>query len=1162
MCILLERFFTLSPDGVELSYDHDINWVQRTAEIKGPDGEVLFKQENIRCPEAWSQLSLDIASSKYFYGAPGTLERECDIEQLCKRVAGTISKWALEDKYIDSEEAKVFYDELMYVLLHQVAAFNSPVWFNCGVGEKAQLSACFLLSVQDSLESILELQRTQAMIYKFGSGSGVNLSTLRSSKEPIGSGDNTSSGPVSFMRGFDSWAGVIKSGQRKRRAAQMFILDDSHPDILEFIDCKVREENKARALAEVGYEGSVEVSHVFYQNANHSVRVTDNFMNAAAKGQDWVTKYVVTGEPCETLKARDVLHKIAESTWCCGDPGIQFHDTTNLWHTCKNSGEIVGGNPCCFTGDMLIDTSEGRIRIDELVRMYNTGEELPYAFSYDFNLRDPALCKIKRAWVAGKATKIVTVTTEKGHSIRCTPEHKFYLYDGTAVEAKNLKTGVHLRKIARAANKHRSNRRMLYCREGKGEFQNRWTWEQVNGSIPEGFHVHHRNGDPTDDRLSNLALEPGKDHISEHSLGESNPRFINIPDDTLMLIMCYLESKPKGTHKQSTKFTSQRWNDAINSLGLCGVVPKANHVRGIQGKPWVEFMAWAQQRVSEVNDRVVSVEIVDSDELVYDIEVEGIHNFGVTNLEDTSTSSLVVSNSEYVFLPDSACNLASINLLKFLGDDGVFDHTSFCRVARILVIAMDVVVGKAGYPTPQIADNSLKFRALGLGYTNLGALLMASGLPYDSDSGRELAAAITALLTGEAYRTSGLLAEKLGTFPGFATNKKPMLEVIQKHKDCVESLSSKLVPNGLVDKTNQLWDEVVSLGKKVGFRNAQVTLLAPNGTIGFLMGCSTTGVEPAFSLVSYKRLVGGGALVLTAGAIVRALETLGYSEDKRMRIKKYIEDKGTVEGCLDIRDIDIPVFDCAAKASSATRVILPGGHISMMAAVQPFLSGAISKTINVPNDTSVEQIEDLYIKSWQAGLKSVAIYRDGSKGAQPLSTSKKDDKEVKKPVVSPRRKLPATRRSITHKFEVGGSEGYLTVGLYEDGMPGELFVTMSKSGSPFRGLLDAIGILVSKLLQYRAGVQVVCDMLRHMRFEPAGMTSNPDIRFASSILDYIAKWLELQFLKPTADEPKVISTTEDFGSDDSPLCSECGMQTRRSGTCFVCLGCGSTSGCS
>ena len=839
---------TFCPPDVASPFD-TVAWERRTASIKTESGDVVFEQTDCEVPATWSQRATNVVASKYFYGEPGTPERETSVRQLIHRVVRTIADWGLADGYFATpDDGERFYRELAWLCLHQCISFNSPVWFNVGLYhcygirgaacnwywdphtqsvrqpenpyEYPQASACFIQSVADNMEDIMELARSEAMLFKFGSGTGTDLSTLRSYREKL-SGGGKPSGPLSFMRVYDQIAGVVRSGGKTRRAAKMQSLKVSHPDILEFIECKYKEERKARALIQAGYTPEEAYSTVLYQNANLSVRVTDEFMQAVEADAPWTTHWVTDpSREGPTYRARELLQKMAQTAWACGDPGIQYDTTINRWHTCPNSGRINASNPC----------------------------------------------------------------------------------------------------------------------------------------------------------------------------------------------------------------------------------------------------------------------------------------------------------SEYMFLDDSACNLASVNLMKFRRPDGTFDAHRFMAACRVTFIAQEILVDHASYPTPRIARNSHRFRPIGLGYTNLGSLIMAAGLPYDSDEARGLCSAVTALMHGAAYRTSAELAAAVGPFEGFEENRAPMLRVMEMHWEKQEQI--RHCPPYLKPIVRQVWDEVLTAGRRYGFRNAQATVLAPTGTISFMMDCDTTGIEPEIALVKFKQLAGGGTMKIVNQTVPLALQTLGYSEDQIAAIVEYIDAHNTMEGAPHLRPEHLPVFDCAFVAPGGTRYIPWRAHVLMMAAAQPFLSGAISKTVNMPRESTPEHIAGAFMEGWKLGLKALAVYRDGSKESQPLSTRSESDKAAAQPLPPPRReRLPDTRQSITHKFSVNGHEGYITVGLYPDGRPGELFITMAKEGSTIGGLMDCFGTAVSMSLQYGVPLKVYVEKFSHTRFEPQGITSNPEIRVATSIVDYIFRWLGKTFLSEKGTEP-------------------------------------------
>ncbi len=985
-------------------YDQ-LEWERRTAEIADDAGKVVFKQENVEVPKAWSLLATKVVVSKYFYGEQGTSERETSVRQLVHRICRTIADWGVKDGYFTKADGEVFYDELTWLCLNQYGAFNSPVWFNVGLyhqyhvgncssrgnwyceprtarAERAktqyeypQCSACFIQSVQDNMESIMQLAQSEAMLFKFGSGTGTDLSPLRSSKEKL-SGGGRPSGPLSFLRVYDQVANVVKSGGKTRRAAKMNTLHDWHGDIEEFIEAKMKEEKKARALIEQGYDGSYNgdaYGSVMYQNENLSVRVSDQFMEAAQQGREWWTRAVTTGKPLQKKDASTLLHKIAEGTWTCGDPGLQYDGAIQKWHTCKGTEPIHSTNPC----------------------------------------------------------------------------------------------------------------------------------------------------------------------------------------------------------------------------------------------------------------------------------------------------------SEYVFLNNTACNLASLNLIKFKRADGTFDVERFRTAVQIFITAQEILVDNASYPTREIAENSHIFRTLGLGYANLGSLIMSYGLPYDSDEGRALAGAITAIMTGHAYEQSAEIADVMGAFKGYRDarcahvtaplaedNVESMLSVVKQHREAVEDIQPSQDFNYLKEEARLAWDRALERGRAVGYRNAQVTVLAPTGTIAFLMDCDTTGIEPDIALVKYKLLAGGGLLKIVNRTVPEGLRRLGYSAEEAGRIVAHIEKYDTIEDVSNggqtvrsgLNPAHLPVFDCAFRPYRGQRSIHYLAHLKMMGAAQPFISGAISKTVNMPNESTIEDIRDAYVQAWKMGLKCVAIYRDGSKRSQPLNTKRTGGGSGKAAAVDTtalearikeleaevtrlaaqagkplRRRLSDTRTAITHKFDIAGHEGYLTVGLFETGQPGELFITMAKEGSTIGGLMDGIGTLTSLALQYGVPLEALVRKFAHVRFEPSGFTKNPDIRNAASITDYVFRWMGVQFIpgfreanSPNRNQPelaipglqeaekkkvnrpvpelaiaedtdlldappgnggngqghppvappqperqvKTLSDSVAHFQQDAPTCPNCGHVTVRNGACYKCLNCGESLGCS
>jgi ribonucleotide reductase alpha subunit len=1083
MGIGIRRHFTT--EGVH-PYD-TVRWERRDARISHyATGAVAFEQLGVEVPSAWSVNATNILAQKYFRGTLGTAGRESSLKQVADRVVDTITRWGSEGGYfVDDDEREAFRAELKYLVVHQRAAFNSPVWFNIGVPDvPQQASACFILAVEDSMSSILNWYVEEGTIFKGGSGAGINLSRIRSSREGL-NGGGTASGPVSFMRGADASAGTIKSGGKTRRAAKMVILDAGHPDIEDFIWCKAIEERKARALRDAGFDMDLDGkdSHsIQYQNANNSVRVTDEFMQAVLAGADWQLRAVTTGEVLRTLEARDLFRQVAKAAWECADPGLQFDTTINRWHTAPNAGRINGSNPCCFTGDTLVVTEDGTVPIGEIAARCDSGAPLPAVATVDVIDGTVLTRPVVKAWLAGHTTGLAVVHTAHGGCFRCTPEHRFLTAAGAWVEARDL-------------------------------------------------------------------------------------------------------------------------------------------------QPWTALHALAG------GDEVVFVDLVDeaAEVPVYDLEVAGTHNFAVAVDDD---HAVVVHNSEYMHLDNSACNLASLNLLAFLEPEGTFDVEGFMAAIEVVFTAQEILVGNADYPTERIAETSRRFRQLGIGFANLGALLMARGLPYDSDEGRAWAGAITALLTGHSYATSARTAARMGPFAGFTDNREAMLRVLGMHRDQVAAIDEELVPSDLLLSAREAWDSALEIGAHYGVRNAQASVTAPTGTIALMMDCDTTGIEPDLGLVKTKKLVGGGTMSIVNQTVPRALRRLGYTGGQIEGIVAHVDAHASIVGAPGLRPEHLPVFAC----SMGDNTIHYRGHIRMMGAVQPFLSGAISKTVNLPEEASVDDVEQLYIEAWRLGLKAVAIYRDNCKVAQPLATAKPPAAEagadgpeahdaelaakvaeletalerqtvvVRQPV---RERLPRRRRSSTFKFRVADCEGYVTVGEYDDGRPGEVFMQVSKQGSTLAGIMDAFAVAVSLGLQHGVPLATYVRKYTSMRFEPGGMTDDPDLRIATSLVDYIFRRLAVDYLSyeerlelgvltteerlqptlPGVEEGATPSSSivEELGLDemaagmppaprpspaahsvagpqarqaDAPYCYQCGVQMQRAGSCFACPSCGSTSGCS
>jgi ribonucleoside-diphosphate reductase alpha chain len=1308
----IQRYFT--QPGVD-PFD-TVEWEHRTAVIAGERGEVVFEQKDVEVPAFWSQLATNVVASKYFRGQVGTPEREHSVRQVIGRVVETLTRWGREMDYFASEQdAEAFRDELKHLLLYQYASFNSPVWFNVGIEPRPQSSACFIVSVEDTMESILDLAKTEGMIFKFGSGSGSNLSRIRGSKEFL-SGGGRASGPVSFMRGFDAFAGVIRSGGKTRRAAKMVVLNIDHPDIVDFIECKAKEEKKAWALIEEGYDPGFDTpggayDSVFFQNANHSVRVTDEFMQAVEQDGEWCTYARTTGEVMGRYRARELFRKIAEAAWVCGDPGLQFHDTTNKWHTVKNSGPIEASNPC-FTGESLVYTNKGLIRFRELMQRVNKGESfLVYTHSRTAaHPQDGVLLSEPVQWMITGVNEVWRLRFSNGIEVRCTPNHRFFTLNRGMVRADELTpedvvlvvdtpclptdaswqlpVPADWKQLRAKGERHAqlnlptewspSLAELLGHLTGDGSFVRSSPmviWVYGGKEEQEQLLPRHRAV------LESLGLRP---HLSQQPNGTVQMRVVRaafsrflqllgvshakahekrVPESIFQappeIVAAYLrglftaDGCARDDQKKGTRYVGlgsrsltllQQVQQLLLMFGIQSRIytqppkkPTFHYTRKRDGQPmtyeskgssydlritgpsirrfydYIGFALTSKQQTLERWIREHEFYAVRADaslverqfdgyELTYNL-TEPLHHSYIVN-------GLVVANcSEFVFLNDTSCNLASLNLMKFRLPDGRFDVEAFRAAVRILITAQEIIVDNSAYPTERICDNSHNFRPLGLGYANLGALLMSLGLPYDSDAGRAYAAIITAIMHGEAYRQSAIIARDCGApFPGFALNREPMLDVIRMHADALNQIQSEYVPASMLQTAREIYQEMLQLGEQYGYRNAQVTVLAPTGTIAFMLDCDTTGIEPDIALVKYKSLVGGGLLKIVNTTVPLALQQLGYSPEQIEAITRYIDEHDTIEGAPHLKEEHLPVFDCAFRPAKGTRCLAPMAHVKMMAAVQPFLSGAISKTVNVPNDATPEDIEEIYMQAWRRGLKAIAIYRDGSKRTQPLSTKKPSEQEAQLPVPTERpvrRHLPDERRSITHKFSIAGHEGYITVGMYEDGTPGEIFITMAKEGSVISGLMDAFATAISLALQYGVPLEKLVEKFSYTRFQPSGFTNNPQIPIATSIVDYIFRWLGMKFLnqqppqkqpletleeQPTPPAPSAVAQPEAMGitgakeapsslsptgqgetmdwsqlvklQQDAPPCPVCGMIMVRAGACHQCLNCGTSYGCS
>ncbi len=1223
----ISRFFT--KENIH-PYD-EVNWIKTTAEIPGSD----FKLEDVDFPDFYSQNAINIIASKYFKVNKGKQEKS--LKEIIDRVVKTFRKWGEEQGYFQNqEEADVFEKELTYIILNQYATFNSPVWFNVGIeGRKQQCSACFILGIEDSMESILDWIKIEGLIFKGGSGSGVNLSPLRGKGEKLSSG-GSSSGVISFMKAADAVAGSVKSGGTTRRAAKMVILNADHPEIMDFIRVKAEEEEKIRAFIEAGYD-LTDLNHplwqnIFFQNANNSVRIPDALMEAALRDGEWKTYYRTTGKVANTYKAKDILWEIAKAAWECGDPGVQFDDIIQKWHTCKNSGRINATNPC-VTGETLVATINGWRRIKDLV-----GKE-PFIVTHN------GFQKAIKVWKTG-TKPVYKIITKSGYELRATEDHPIYVIGKGDILVRDLHKGDKVKLIGAgfgsislekdiafmigyfagdgslsynglrnrysiaftggredlsALNyiKNTINEKLQYkrkyntsIRELISEFVVTTTRENIANLLKEYF-------DPEKKIFTDKVFELDKESIKAILQGlftadgtiTGNPKkgfYIGLDNTSLellkqvQLLLLSFGIKSK-IYKNRRNSIYQLLPDSNRNLKVYKV--KQFHSLRITRKSRLKFENEIgfyfdnvkNKKLKEINENyeAYNEELTDEiKEIIYDC-IEDVYDLTEPVTSHFVANGILVHNcAEYIFLDWTSCNLASINLLKFLKDDGSFDIPAFVHTARTVFLAQDILISKADYPIEKIAEETKKYRTIGLGYTNLGALIMALGLPYDSDEARHLAASITALMTGAAYKLSTEIAFKLGPFPEYEKNKEPMMEVIKLHQKELNKVEENEFNIEILKTAKEIWQEVINLGTQYGFRNAQATVIAPTGTISFMMDADTTGVEPDFALVKMKQLVGGGYIKIVNKTVPLALKRLGYLEKEIEDIVKHLEETQNIETAPHLKPEHLSVFDCAIKPPDGKRSIHWLGHVKMVAAIQPFISGGISKTFNMPNEATIQEIYDAYFTAWRLGIKCFAVYRDGSKATQALyGGEKKKEKRIA------RRRLPDLRQSETHKFSVAGHEGYLTYSFFEDGNLGEIFIRMSKQGSTLAGLLDAFAIAVSIALQYGVPLKELASKFVHMRFEPTGFTKNPEIPMASSIIDYIFKYLAFKFLTPEElkeigleakeenwlkEHPKLIDfetiKVKENNNLAGPPCKYCGGMTTRTGSCYTCLECGETSG--
>ncbi|HUB35379.1 MAG TPA: LAGLIDADG family homing endonuclease [Solirubrobacteraceae bacterium] len=1226
-----------------------VEWEIRDARI-GHGDRVAFEQKDVEFPRSWSQNATNIVAQKYFRGQLGHPARERSVKQMIARVAGTISAWGRERGYFASDEdGEAFEAELTHILLHQMAAFNSPVWFNVGFEESPQCSACFILSVKDTMESILDWNTKEGMIFRGGSGSGINLSNIRGSMEHLAKG-GTASGPVSFMRGADSWAGTIKSGGKTRRAAKMVVLDVDHPDIKEFIWCKAKEEDKAQALRDAGFDMSIDgegFKSIQYQNANNSVRVTDEFMRAVEEDREWQLVARTDGEPVgEPVPARELMREIAQAAHRCADPGVQYDTTINDWHTCPASGRINASNPC-FPSDARVHTTLGLLPIGELVARGEAGEEFR-VYTHRATADDPGegvAATQPIAFMRNGVKSIVRLRFANGGELRCTPNHRIWTLNRGYVPAEELtgKDRVLLNDSPTQADQASWTLPVKVATLAKSstrggsvthqELPDRWSeglGELTGHLVGDGWLTDAQTGwvyggEDIEDGLANAhegLLQELIGGISRQEMpnGTVQLRAGSEAARELFRGLGVTSARAHAKRVPSAVFTAPTEVQAAFLRGLFGADGcisrveaggKANRYVGLGSRSNallkdVQRMlsSWGiRARIYRISDGAKShfshkrkdgttveyptregfdLRITGTDLARFASEIgfscprkqaavenvveecelyrtkpgttlvvreddgqEPVFNLTEPLHHSYIVDGVVVANcSEYMHVDDSACNLASLNLMKFRRSDGTLDVESFEHAVDVMLLAQEIVVGPSSYPTEEIGQNARAFRQLGLGYANLGAYLMADGMPYDSGEGRATAAAITALMTGRAYRESARIAASIGTYERYPENRDAHNHVMEMHRDAAYAIAEDTCRDGeLLAAARRSWDEAVELGERHGYRNAQATVLAPTGTISFLMDCDTTGVEPDFSLVKFKELVGGGQMTIVNRTVPLALQTLGYSPEQVEQIEAHLAEHGTIVGAPGLAAEHLPVFDVAV----GERAISHMGHLKMMGAVQPFISGAISKTVNLPQESTVEDIADAYTQAWHLGIKALAIYRDGSKTAQALRTDAGTQSEglgqgkdspqdvdaiveqaVAKALVEagPKRKrMPRERQSITHKFSIGGHEGYITAGMYEDGSVGEIFLTdIGKEGSTLRGMMNSFATAISISLQYGVPLETLVRKFSYMRFEPEGITSNPEIPFAKSMPDYIMRWLASRFLDTEVQEDLGILT--------------------------------------
>jgi ribonucleoside-diphosphate reductase alpha chain len=1302
----VERYFTR--EGTDPFAQ--VDWELRDARI-GTGAKIAFEQKDIEFPKSWSQNATNIVAQKYFRGPMNSPRRERSVKDMINRVVGWYTAKGVADRYLADEAGEAaFRDELTHLLLMQKMAFNSPVWFNVGLVNPPRVSACFILDVEDDMHAILNWYVEEGLIFKAGSGAGINLSKLRSSKELLTSG-GTASGPVSFMRGADASAGTIKSGGSTRRAAKMVVLDVDHPDVEEFISCKVREERKARALREAGFDmdlDGIDSHSLQYQNANNSVGLSDAFLQAYVDDKDWHLKAVKDGRIISTVKARGLMRQIAEAAWECADPGVFYLDTMNAWHTSPAAGPIRATNPC-FTGDALVHTDKGLVRFEDLMRRVVEGETFG-VYTHDATSKETPVERVEvtspSQYMVTGVNEIVKLRFSNGMEVRCTPGHKLFTTNRGMVPAGELTAEDRVKVLNQATPATMADWTLPV--EAVAAATARVRSEQFQAvNIPEKW---------TEGLADYLGWLVGDGCMSPNGVitvyGSSEDQEVVLPRHQQFLTDLNGGRMPKPAEQTNgtvqLRLTRHSLMRLIEGLGVAGTAPNkrvpapiftapepiqnaflrslfdadgcASLSDDAKGTRYVGLFSRSRDLLGDVQRLLAAKGILckiyeekrcaprpstfpyvrkDGTEVAYgsetgwDLRIAGrsigafasqigfslpgksarlarmlehdffnvkedlrlisseSDGFELTyNLTEPRNHSyivngLIVSNcGEFVRPANTSCNLASLRLTKFVDTEGVFDVPAFTAAVETTITAMDISVHNAEYPTEKISSMVKKYRDLGIGYTDLGALLMQQGVAYDSDAGRAWAGAITALMSGVAYRRSAELAASVGPYPGWAEpgNAEAHLAVIRRHREAVDGIDTSLAPQRMVDAAKLAWDDALELGAAHGYRNAQVSLIAPTGTISFLLDADTTGIEPDLALVKTKKLVGGGTMKIVNQGVPQALKKLGYPPRHVADIIEYVTENNSVKGGPHIHEDHYSVFDCAMGDSPIHYM----GHVKMLAAVQPFLSGSSSKTVNMPQDATVEEIEALYIEGWRMGLKNLAIYRDNCKVGQPLSADKKKgapETKVEVRATPTRRRLPRKRPSKTTSFRIADCDGYVNAGEYPDtGELGEIFLKVAKQGSTLAGVMDAFAIAISIGLQYGVPLKAYVEKFINMRFEPSGITDDPDFRFATSVVDYIFRRLAADYLSPEDRKLLNVLTTgerkreldggvslgsnghgkpkesdPDYGATpsgelpqlvvkptgvDAPLCYTCGIAMQPAGSCFVCGSCGTTSGCS